>query len=228
MESTELVLKKMGDYVKDWKSCEDRRYIFLSCYHLMSGNMVNAIEGGEFHDPKWVRELLDRFAQYYFENLSCYDCGDRPSKVWEHTHNATKNNDLNELQYLVLGVNAHINYDLVLALYDMLVSEWDELPDSIRRQRYEDHCQVNDVIARTIDRVQDEILEPTNPTLDWLDKLFGRMDEYLISRLIISWRGDVWDRTQKLLQMESEEKREAFRKELEQDVLQRAKVISFF
>ena len=228
MQASDPVLIKMGEYVDKWKACQDTRYIFLSCYHAMSSNMVAAIDKGEFQDTVWVSKLLHRFADYYFESLTCYDCGTQTPKVWEFAHKVTLDKDLSELQLLILGVNAHINYDLVLALYDLLAPEWSALSKSKQRQRYEDHSHVNRVIAETIDKVQDEILEPLNPTLDWIDKLFGRLDEFLISRLISKWREEVWENTQKLLQMENLAEREQFRKELEEDVLKTGETICFF
>jgi hypothetical protein len=228
MQSSDPILIKMGQYVSDWKSAKDSRYVFLSCYHLMSTNMVSAINNKEFHDPVWVDKLLRHFADYYFEGLTCYDCGDLTPKVWERAHKATCDNDLSELQFLILGVNAHINYDLVLALYDLLEPEWNTLSEIQKKHRYEDHRQVNYVIASTIDRVQDEILEPLNPKLEWVDSLLGRMDEYLISKLITSWREDVWENTQQLLKIEHPKDREIFRLQLENSVLKRADTICMF
>ncbi|WP_211206524.1 DUF5995 family protein [Aequorivita sublithincola] len=218
----------MGQYIEQWKSIKDSRLVFLNCYHLMSTNMVSAISNNEFHDTLWVNKLLRRFANYYFEGLICYDCGEPTSKVWDNAHKATKNSNLSELQFLILGVNAHINYDLVLALHDLLKPEWNTLSEIQRKQRYEDHRHVNHVIASTIDRVQDEILEPLNPTLVWVDLLLGRMDEYLISKLITNWREDVWEKTQELLEIEHSEEHEVFRLKLEKSVLKRAETICIF
>lgn len=228
MKSKDPVLDRMHEYVESWKASKDRRHVFLSCYHLMSSNMVQALESQEFHDPVWVQKLLHRFADYYFDNLRCFDCGDRTSKVWQNAHLAAKETDLSELQLLIVGVNAHINYDLVFALYDLLKPEWESLSEEKKHLRYEDHCHVNKVIAKTIDRVQDEILEPDNPTLEWVDRLFGRMDEFLISKLITKWRDDVWENTQHLLTMDSEKEKELFRKKIESDVIQLEKTIRFF
>jgi len=226
MNTIDPVLTKMGQYVEKWKSSSDSRYVFLSCYQMMSTNMIGSIRNSEFHDTEWVNELLNRFANYYFDSLVCYDCGEKTPEVWLKAHKACKENQLSELQLLILGVNAHINYDLVLALYDMLQPEWNSLSETKRRERYEDHSHVNRIIANTIDQVQDEVLEPINPALDWIDKLFGRMDEFLISRLIANWREDVWENTQKLLTMEEVEEKEKFRKRLEQDVLRIGDTIS--
>lgn len=228
MKPTDPVLKKMKQYVDEWKSNSDSRHVFLSCYHLMSINMVTAIKNEEFHDTAWVDKLLHHFADYYFDSLTCYDCGNKTPKVWSNTHKATVNKNLNELQFLILGVNAHINYDLVLALYDVLNPEWDTLSETQRRYRYEDHFHVNLVIANTIDRVQDEILEPLNPKLEWMDRLLGRTDEFIISKLITSWREEVWRNTQKLLAIEHPKGQEAFRQELERVVLKRANIICMF
>ncbi|MEM0518008.1 MULTISPECIES: DUF5995 family protein [Aequorivita] len=228
MNTSDQVLAKMNQYVAEYKTAKDLRYVFLSCYNLMSANMVSAINNNEFHDTVWVNALLRRFADYYFNSLKCYDCGDVTSKVWEHAHKITCNKDVSQLQCLILGVNAHINYDLVLALSDLLKPEWESLSETQQRQRYEDHKHVNYVIASTIDRVQDEILEPLNPMLEWVDSLLGRMDEYLISRLITSWREDVWENTQMLLKIEDPDAREAFRIQLENSVLKRAAAICVF
>lgn len=226
MATTDPVLSKMDQYVAKWKSVQDSRYVFLSCYYLMSSNMVLALKNKEFNDEVWVKKLLDHFADYYFKGVTCYDCGDRTPKVWEYAHKASLDKDLSEIQLLLVGVNAHINYDLVFALYDMLQPEWDALSDLQKKQRYQDHRHVNTVIAKTIDRVQDEVLEPLNPNLDWIDRLFGRVDEYLISRLITNWREKVWENAQQILTIETTESREAFRLKLERDVLHRGDVIS--
>jgi hypothetical protein len=228
MEQSDSLLIKMGEYIEKWKSSQDFRHIFLNCYQLMSSNMMTAAKKGEFHDSNWVNLLLLRFADYYFENLTSYDSGDQTSKVWHYTHKATLDNTVGELQSLILGVNAHINYDLVLALDDLLRPEWDTLSETKQRQRYEDHCLVNNVIAETIDSVQDNILEPLNPSLAWIDSLLGRIDEYLISKLITHWREEVWEKTQRLLKIESPNERESFRIKLEKEVLKRGNIISMF
>lgn len=228
MQEIDTVLSKMEEHVAKWKEANDLRHVFLSCYHMMSSSMSKALIAGEFKDTIWVDKLLHRFAEYYFESLVCYDCGNKTPKVWLYAHHACQENRVSELQLLVLGVNAHINYDLVLALYDMLGPEWEGLSKAKKRERYEDHKHVNHVIASTIDRVQDDLLEPLVPSLEWIDRLFGRMDEFLISRLISNWREEVWENSQKLLAMETVEEREQFLEKIEMDVLKVCKTITLF
>jgi hypothetical protein len=81
-------------------------------------------------------------------------------------------------------VNAHINYDLVLTLVDLLDGEWaghDERSLGIRRRDYD---RVNDVITATVDEVQDEVLERHAPALDVVDRILWRADEWLAVRIL--------------------------------------------
>ena len=131
-------INRMDSLIDQWQRREDRRADFLRCYRLMTGNMLLAIEKGEFHDGPWVRRLLEHFAGYYFAALTDYE-QDRPETpvVWSATHRAAVQPKTLVLQNLLLGINAHINYDLVLTLYDVLSPEWDALSSTARRQRYE-------------------------------------------------------------------------------------------
>lgn len=220
------VIERMDLLLEGWQKSNDSRQVFLSCYRLMTFNMLKAINQGGFHDPDWITQLLHRFADYYFDALYCYDCGEKPSKVWQEVHQFTSEKDLRNVQYLLMGVNAHINYDLVLTLYDMLLEEWWQLSKKEQVLRYQDHCKVNEIIAASIDQVQDELLSPSDPVMSWIDNAFGRVDEYLLSKLITNWRQEVWDQACVLLGTSTDEKREVLRLKLENSVLKRNKLIA--
>lgn len=226
MSQPPSVTARMQRLVITWQQAADRRAIFLDCYRRMTRNMVTAVAAGEFHDNVWVDNILHRFADYYFDALTLYE--QDPSiapPVWQQTHNAACRPQTMVLQNLLLGVNAHINYDLVLTLVDVLVDDWPGLPAGQRRQRYVDHCHVNDVIGRTIDEVQDEVLEQEQPSLDLIDKLFGRADEWLISYLITRWRDQVWQHAVSLLEAPDEHAQQQLHAQVEQAALARGEAI---
>lgn len=222
MEVNSGVVDKMMVIVRKFEANKDNRTIFLHCYSMMTANMLVAIEQNKFHDTVWVNQLLNRFADYYFDALTCYDCGGETPTVWKEVHKAAATKKLHVIQHLLLGVNSHINYDLVLTLYDMLSPEWTGLSDEMRVKRYQDHCLVNLIIGETIDKVQDEVVEKYSPAMDLIDKLMGRLDEILLLKLITEWRDTVWDHTQKLLVLESEDDRAKYILDLEKKVLNRA------
>src|SRR4030065_45099 len=104
----------MQTRIRQWEEASDQRAIFLTCYLMMTRNMLSAISQHEFNDAAWVDQLLHRFAEYYFVALEAYeqDPAAAPS-VWRLAHNTTQDPSALALQNLLLGVNAHINYDLV-------------------------------------------------------------------------------------------------------------------
>jgi len=221
------VIERMQALIARWEEQADPRSVFLSCYLLMTRNMLSAIDRGEFTDPAWADRLLHRFADYYFVALDAYE--QQPAlapTVWQLAFDATRDTDLLALQKLLLGVNAHINYDLVLTLAEILKPEWAQLSEDQRGQRYADHCHVNDVIAGTIDAVQDQVLEPAMPVLDIVDRLLGPMDERMVSRTITQWRDKVWQHAMLLLDTSEPDEQARLIRQVEVEALRRAGAIT--
>ena len=220
------VIQQMQVLIQNWTDCNDSRRIFLSCYQLMTLNMLKAVERDEFFDSKWVNQLLNRFADYYFIALDQYETDPLAAPlVWQLAHNATRNSKAMAIQSLILGVNAHINYDLVLTLVDVLAPEWRTLDVSQRKNRYNDHDRVNTIIASTIDAVQDDILEPAMPFMEFVDTVFGRLDEHLISRLIRNWRENVWNHATHILSLENNQRKLELIGLVEKDALKIGRMI---
>jgi hypothetical protein len=190
----------MDRLVQEWDQQADQRSAFLRCYALMTGNTLRAIDEGQFHDAHWVAQLLHLFADYYFLALEAYEQNDtRTPTVWRLAHDAAVQQQTQILQDLLLGINAHINYDLVLTLVDMLEPDWAKLSPDQRRQRYEDHCHVNTIIAATVDSVQDQVVTPGSRWFGVLDWALGPLDEHMAARLIRQWREDVWQQAMQML-----------------------------
>jgi hypothetical protein len=217
---------KMDALLGAWEQRADRRAAFLRCYRMMTGNTLAALEAQEFHDGPWVRQLLHRFADYYFGALDCFEQNlpDTPA-VWSTAHRSAHQEKAFVLQNLLLGINAHINYDLVLTLYEVLSQDWNNLSEEMRHQRYEDHCHVNVIIGRTIDEAQDKIVEAESPYMDIIDKLLGPVDEWSASLLIRTWREEVWHHAQQMLAARDDAERETLRQQIEAITLQRSQTI---
>jgi ribosomal protein S18 acetylase RimI-like enzyme len=220
------VVGRMQRLIAEWEREANPQAIFLSCYQRMTSNVLAALKHEEFQDPKWVHHILDRFADYYFEALEAYERDPATAPpVWQLAHDTAHNPHSLAIENLMLGVNAHINYDLVLTLVEILRPEWDDLSAEERAARYQDHCYVNEVLARTIDAVQDEVLEPAMPALDLVDKLMGPLDEFLISRLITQWRDKVWRNAVRLLEAADPDERASVLQQVEEDTLKLGRLI---
>lgn len=221
------IASRMAALVTLWESDADQRAIFLRCYLMMTRNMQIAIANVEFKDPTWVDYLLTRFADYYFAALDAYGRDHTAApRVWQIAHDAAHQPGVWALQKLLLGVNAHINYDLVLTLVEVLRVEWQNLTDAQRNQRHADYSYVNQIIARTIDAVQDQILEPAMPVLALLDALLGRMDEKLVSRVLTAWRDQVWREAVQILEAADAAEQARIIQQVEARALREARLIA--
>ena len=184
----------MAAQVAAWDDAGDQRAVFLDCYRRMTEAVVDDVDRGRFEDGPWVERLLDRFADYYFVTVDAPPDGSDVyvPEPWLLAHAAAMSGDGQPLQLLLAGVNAHINYDLVLTLVDLLDDEWLDADSELRLVRRRDYDLINVVIAETADLVQDEVVERRTPWLDVLDRGFGRFDERLAVRLLSRWRTQVW------------------------------------
>ncbi len=223
MGGEDSVVNRMQALIDKWEKAGDRRAIFLGCYELMTRNMLRAIEAGEFEDNAWVSVLLHRFAEYYFTALEAYEGGQIVPIVWKLAFAASQRPQSHVLQDLILGVNAHINYDLVFALGDVLAPEWPGLSPEARASRYRDHCHVNQIINHTIDSVQDQVVDRYTPGMRLVDKLMGPVDEWVTAWFIADWREEVWENACCLVQCSDELDRDVLRRNVESHSVERAR-----
>ena len=214
------IIRRMQALTHEWKDNRDNRWVFLNCYTLMTENMLLGIEEGVFHDKEWVHRLLHHFADYYFRSVKAFDRKDPTIPVvWEIAHRTSQQPRTHVIQHLLLGINAHINYDLVFTLVSLLQPEWATLSNQKKIQRYEDYRLVNEIIAGTIDIVQDNIVETQEPLMDIVDKIIGPVDEWVASRLIYAWREEVWETALRILETPDEQGREKIRQDIENRTL---------
>ncbi len=226
MVDERLVLQRMTTLVDQWDAERDRRAIFLGCYRLMTHNMLDAIDAGRFHDGAWVNRLLQRFSVYYFKALDCFEQNAPATPpVWKLAFDATRDEEVMTLQHLLLGVNAHINFDLIFSLYDVLYAEWAAATPEQRALRHADHELVNRIIGETVDAVQDQVVDRFSPWVEVFDKLLGPMDEWLTSQLLSHWREEVWNTAVRYLEATDEDTREALRQHIEHIALERGSLM---
>ena len=222
---TWATLARMRETTGRWGTL-DQRGVFLRCYEVMTVSMLEALSSEVFEDPVWVTRLLERFAGYYFDALDAYeqDPSGAPT-AWRLAHDACLDPDARPLQRLLLGINAHVNYDLALALHELLEPDWGPMPVESRESRLRDYVRVNQVIAATVDQVQDQLVEPLEPVLRVLDVLLGGADELVASRLLDRWRDGAWEHGLALLDARSVDERASVVLLLETEAVHTARLI---
>lgn len=161
---------------------DDRRAIFATAYAWMTSSIDAQIDAEVFDDPGWVVELTAVFAEYYRQALSEQARGGTSPRCWEIALEAT---DTVVLQDLLLGMNAHITYDLPLALAELV-------GPLCRAQCLRDYRRILTAIRGAIEIIQVQIVSRYAPGLRLLEHAFAGVDDWLTYHVIRLYREDAW------------------------------------
>ncbi len=171
-----------------YRQRNDRRAIFLTLYGIVSTEMRARVAAKAFDDNAWVERYTVTFANLYREALVAYDAGDhaRVPKSWRLCLDAAAGGSGLVLQDMLLGVNAHVNHDLPLALSAVSIE-----PD--RERRYRDHSAVNAVLASVVERATERLAGLYAPGLRTMDDCAGPVDELLSAFSLEIARESAWE-----------------------------------
>ena len=177
----------MRHTLQRFHSAGDKRAIFLQLYYIMTLEVHAAIHGlGDYRgkqvflDADWVRALSGKFATLYFKGLDTR--GREPDegveRAWKAADTACRSFRSTVVQNALLGINAHINYDLPRAIAANLnPAELNDYPTLQLREF--DHDQVNNLLVRTLRPIQDVLARDYAPGIALIDNLLGNLDEQL-------------------------------------------------
>jgi hypothetical protein len=150
----------------------DRRAVFLTVYTEMTAQTAREIDAGSFDDPEWMCRYLVRFAEHYRRAFVGFERGEYADvpDPWLVAFGSAVGGDALVIQDAFLGINAHIVYDLALALSAIGL-------DPGRETKYADHRRIDAILARLV-AVQRELLaERYAPGLEAVGEGMGGLDE---------------------------------------------------
>ena len=173
---------------------QDRHFrAFLSTDRRTTQAVAEAIEGGLFEDPGWVERWDIAFAQFYLTALDSHLAkAGRIPRPWQLAFSTSP--DLHPLLHVLLGINAHVNYDLPQAL--LAVIRDDEFADrTLMNRRRRDHERIDQVLSSRVSS-EDAELGPVGRTL--LDRLLNPLNRLAAKRFLREARQKVWHNTLQL------------------------------
>jgi len=154
----------------------------------VSRKFAEEIRRGGFADAEWVERWDVAFADLYLDALQDSLAGRRPARPWDIAFNAAA--DLPPLRHVLLGMNAHINYDLPQALLAVITDEqFDDAALLARRQS--DHRAIDDVLASRVAAEDDELTRISGPG-SLLDRLLRPLNRLGTQRFLREAREKVW------------------------------------
>ncbi len=177
---------------------DDYRAVFLRAYYITTLNIHAAVhqladyEKQIFFDPEWVSALAGKFSALYFRSLTTFDRDPDSERAWKLAHKTAEEKTGTVVQDLMLGLNAHINYDLAYAAYLNMKEHGDERDHLLLPRRKFDHDQVNNVLVRTAPQVAAAITRDYGGGIAVLRTAMHRIDDMLTETGLKYYRERVW------------------------------------
>ena len=184
----EELIGRMAALLEPLQADGERRRDFHATYQRTTIAVAEELGRGGFADPEWVERWDIAFADLYLDALEASLAGQLPARPWEIAFNAPA--ALPPLRHVLLGMNAHINYDLPQALIAVITEEQFDDPALLAR-READHRAIDNVLASRVAAEDDELTRLSGPA-PLLDRLLRPFNRRGTQRFLREARDKVW------------------------------------
>jgi len=183
----DALIGRMQQLLGPLQAADDPRQYFHATYLRTTIAAAEEIQRGGFLDPGWVERWDVAFADFYLVALETATAGGRPTGPWEIAFSAPR--ELPALRHVLLGMNAHINFDLPQALVAVIAD--DEFRDAaLLARRAADHRTIDRVLVSRVAAEDDELVGISGRSL--LDRLLQPLNRLGTHRFLRESRGKVW------------------------------------
>ena len=197
MESSiDALLARMDGLLAPMVTSNDERRYFLAVYTRTTAAVRDELAHprlGGFVNPAWTERWDLAFAELYLEALERWNEDGTAPGPWQVAFAlAGSEPRVPPIRHLLLGMNAHINFDLPQALLAVISdAEFDD--PSVIERRATDHAHIDAILASRVpeeDRLLQVSEQPGDRTL--IDRLMTPFNRRATTRFLKEARAKVW------------------------------------
>jgi hypothetical protein len=173
----------------EWNG-DPKRY-FLGTYLRTTRAVADELASGNFLDPAWVERWDVFFADLYLNALEAWNTNGTPAGPWRVAFAA--GTDLPVLRHVLLGMNAHINYDLPLSLLGVIDDAEFADPEVVAK-RNRDHTHIDTVLLGRVG-AEDEAITAAHGGKSTYERLKAPLERRATGHFLREARAKVWSNT---------------------------------
>ena len=191
-ETVDELIARMAALLEQLQADGDPGRFFLGTYVRITEAVRTALGDGLFEDPGWVAEWDVDFAGLYLDALEAYrrDPATAP-EPWRRAFGADPG--LRPEGHVLLGVNAHINFDLPQSLVRVIPDEEFADPAALARRK-RDHERIDGVLASRV-AAEDVELQRAGDPRTLVDHVLGPLNRTATRLFLREARRKVWANT---------------------------------
>ena len=189
--SIDALIERMEALLGPLQEAGDARRFFHATYLRTTRAVRDALRAGLFSDPQWVERWDVAFADRYLDALTADSGGAAVPKPWAVAFRAAREQpSAPALRHVLLGMNAHINYDLPQALL-AVISPGEFADPAVTARRRADHQRIDEVLSRQVGAEDAELARAGAPP-SRTDVLLGLANRAASRRFLRESRAKVW------------------------------------
>ncbi len=218
--SVDDVITKLEQFERICLEHDDLRGVFATAYLLITKSISSHFSDDTFHDKNWTQAYLVRFGNLYREAVLIDETsnGNPVPKSWHISFDTARKKEALITQHLLLGINAHINHDLAVALYDVKI-------DPERADKYADHCMINNILEDSTNALKIDVSQKYAPILKRLDRKTGYISDDITNFSIPKAREHAWSFAIALTRAANQTEQNILRKALDDQAAVLARLI---
>lgn len=167
---------------------------FTYLYHQITTRVLEGIQSGRFVDGEFVTQLDVVFANRYLDALraSVLSPGDVPD-AWAALFERRANPHITRLQFAAAGVNAHVNFDLAVAVADTCTQLGSSPAVGEKHQSYQ---EINTIFAEEMQSLRQHFESTWERLIDQiaLGRVANRIDDWIV----VATRDVAWEAAERL------------------------------
>jgi hypothetical protein len=183
-QTIDEVLAELDQIIHWARDVRSRLGFFATLYRNVTIKVKEGIGAGFFEDGARMEKFDVMFANRYLAALRAFRSGQNTSKCWLVAFQTADKWAPIILQQLLIGMNAHINFDLGIAA--QAVAPGNALP-SLEH----DFNQINNILGSMINKVRSDIGE-VSPWIKLLDRYASQTDDQLVNFSLGKARASAW------------------------------------
>ncbi len=189
------VVARMRERLAPLERARDPARFFLATYLRTTQAVADAVDARRFEDPAWVEWWDVVFAELYLDALDAHRADPAAApRPWRIAFGAPP--QAAPVLHVLLGMNAHINYDLPQSLVGVISpTQFGDRALLDRRER--DHARIDGVLASRV-AAEDGQLRLVSGPRRVVDKAMTPLNRRMTLRFLKEARDKVWTNTQAL------------------------------
>lgn len=191
------VIARLDVIVAESKTRHDPLGYFAAMYRAVTRRIKHDIDGGLFDDGPRMDRVDTTFANFYLQAYAAHQSGAAVSAPWRLVFEHAQRTPQGVFQHLLLGMNAHINFDLGQAVVEDDPANLPALAG--------DYDRINEILVDLLGPLQN-VVEKHLLGGPFVDCMLGQLDERFAGWEMKKARAHAWEHAQELAAASADER----------------------